>query len=139
MGIRAGRETEDFIFEVEHIGMDMDFHHPRGRDLGLDASVVEAFELEREHAEIFIQNASGTAFSADELLDWFLLQTGTTLADHLPQGALDKAEQTGQTQVYVPFPIRFEPGNFSMRTEDGIQDLSALKLMAKVTLHKRGG
>ena len=131
--LKAGRETAEFTFEVQHIGLDMTFHHPKGRDLGLDAAVIEAFESEREHAEIFIQNATGTAFSTEELLSWFLLQTGTTLADQLPKSALDK----GEGHVFVTFPIRFEPGVFHMITEEGAQDLSALKVMSKVTIHKR--
>jgi len=131
--VKAGRKTAEFTFEVQHIGLDMAFHHPKGRDLRLDAAVIEAFETEREHAEIFIQNASGTAFSTEELLSWFLLQTGTTLADQLPKSALDK----GEGHVFVTFPIRFEEGVFHMITEEGAQDLSALKVMSKVTIHKR--
>ncbi|HEY9080338.1 hypothetical protein [Magnetovibrio sp.] len=131
--LKAGRETAEFTFEVQHIGLDMTFHHPKGRDLGLDAAVIETFESEREHAEIFIQNATGTAFSTEELLSWFLLQTGTTLADQLPKSALDK----GEGHVFVTFPIRFEQGVFHMITEEGAQDLSALKVMSKVTIHKR--
>lgn len=130
--MKVGRDTETFSFEVEHIGFDMTFHHPKGNKLQLDLSVVEAFEAERENAEIFIQNSSGTSFSADELLNWFLLQSKTTLADHMPAKALQK----GHGDTYVTFPIRFEKGTFSMLTEDGMQDLAALKLMAKVTVHK---
>lgn len=132
-GLKAGRITDTHTFEVEHIGLDMAFHHPKGRDLRLAANVVEAFETEREHAEIFIQNASGTGFSTEELLSWFLLQTGTSLADQLPKTALEK----GADHVFVTFPIRFEKGTFHMHTEEGPQDLSALKLMSKITIHKR--
>jgi len=135
--LKAGRQTAEFTFEVQHIGLDMDFHHPQGRDLKLDDAVIEAFETERENAEIFIQNASGTAFSTEELLSWFLLQTGTTLADQLPQSALAAALEKGEGHVFMTFPIRFEPGVFHMITIDGAQDLSALKVMSKVTIHKR--
>jgi len=135
--LKAGRQTEDFTFEVQHIGLDMDFHHSKGRDLKLDAQVIEAFETERENAEIFIQNASGTAFSTEELLSWFLLQTGTSLADQLPKAALDSALEKGEGHVFVTFPIRFEPGVFHMITVEGAQDLSALKVMSKVTILKR--
>jgi len=135
--VKAGRETDAFTFEVEHIGLDMTFHHPKGRDLALAPEVIEAFEAERENAEIFIQNASGTAFSTEELLSWFLLQSGTTLADQLPKSALDAALEKGEGHVFVTFPIRFEKGVFHMLTVDGPQDLSALKVMSKVTIHKR--
>jgi len=37
----------------------------------------------------------------------------------------------------VTFPIRFEPSVFHMITVEGAQDLSALKVMSKVTIHKR--
>lgn len=132
-GFQAGRTTETHTFEVEHIGLDMTFHHPKGRDLRLAPDVVEAFETERENAEIFIQNASGTGFSTEELLSWFLLQSGTSLAEQLPKTALEK----GEGHVFVTFPIRFEKGTFHMQTEEGPQDLSALKLMSKITVHKR--
>jgi len=133
MVLKAGRASADFHFEVEHIGLDMAFHHPKGRDLTLSAAVTEAFETDREHAEIFIQNTSGTAFSTEELLSWFLLQSGTSLADQLPRSALEK----GTGHVFVTFPMRFEKGTFHMHTEHGAQDLSALKVMSKVTIHKR--
>ncbi|MCW8916531.1 MAG: hypothetical protein OQK24_11860 [Magnetovibrio sp.] len=135
--MRAGRETEQFSFDVQHIGLDMDFHHPKGRNLRLDDKVVEQFETDREHAEIFIQNASGDSFSTEELLSWFLLQTQTTLAQHVPQKALKDALETGSGHVFVTFPIRFEANTFHMITEEGPQDISALKVMSKVTIQRR--
>ncbi len=135
--MKAGRETEQFTFEVQHIGLDMDFHHPKGRNLRLDEKVVEQFETDREHAEIFIQNASGDGFSTEELLSWFLLQTGTTLAQHVPQKALKDALEKGKGHVFVTFPIRFEQNTFHMITEEGPQDLSALKVMSKVIIQRR--
>lgn len=135
MTVQAGRETEDFVFTVEHVGMDMEFYHPQGRTLKLAPAVVEAFEREREDAEIFIQNSSGTGFSSDEILSWFLLQTRTTLAQHLPPSALEK----GEGHVLLTVPLRFEVGTFHMATEAGEVDLSALKLMCKVTIGPRNG
>jgi len=137
VSLKAGRESEQFTFEVEHIGLDMDFHHPKGRGLRLAPDVIEAFETEREHAEIFIQNTSGDGFSTEELLSWFLLQTGSTLAQHLPQTTLKGAMEKGEGHVFVTFPIRFEQGTFHMQTEEGAQDIAALKLMSKVTIKKR--
>ncbi|MBL4615016.1 MAG: hypothetical protein JKY27_09110 [Magnetovibrio sp.] len=131
--MKVGRHTPELNFEVEHVGFDMTFYHPRGDRLQVDFEVIEAFEAEREHAEIFIQHGTGTPFSADELLNWFLLQTGTTLADHLPAKALKK----GEGVVHLTIPIRFEKSTFHMLTEDGEQDLSALKLMTKISINKR--
>ena len=122
-------------FEVEHVGLDVDFHHPQGRNLKLSTQTISAFETEREHAEIFVQNASGTGFSCDEILNWFLLQTKTTLADHLPAEARTKPG----SHVMLTVPIRFEAGTFHMATEDGNVDLSALKLMCKVAVIERNG
>lgn len=133
--MKAGRETADFFFEVEHVGLDVDFYHPQGRNLKLADAVVEAFEALREDAEIFVQNASGTGFSCDEMLSWFLLQTRTTLAAHLPPQALKR----GNGHVMLTVPVRFEPGTFHMNTEAGDVDLSALKLMCKVTVVPRNG
>lgn len=135
MTLQAGRETRDFVFDVEHVGLDVDFHHPQGRNLKLAEEVVDAFELERENAEIFVQSSSGTGFSCDEILSWFLLQTGTTLAEHLPPQALEQ----GDGKVMLTVPIRFEPGMFHMATEAGEVDLSALKLMCKVSIRRRNG
>ena len=135
----AQRDSDDFTFTVEHVGVDLDFHHPRGRDLNPAPDVVEAFERDREHAEIFIQNSSGLGFSCDEILDWFLLQSGSTLADHMPQGALENARHgDSATKVMLTVPIRLAPGTFHMATEDGAVDLAALKLMCKVSVHARG-
>ena len=137
MVMKAGRESAEFTFDVQHIGLDMDFHHPKGRQLRLADTVVEQFEQDREHAEIFIQNASGDGFSTEELLSWFLMQTQTTLAQHVPEKALKDALDTGTGHVFVTFPIRFEKNTFHMLTEDGAQDLSALKVMSKVIIEKR--
>lgn len=135
MTVQVGRESEEFLFVVEHVGLDVDFYHPQGHNLKLAETVVEAFEHEREHAEIFVQHSSGAGFSCDEILSWFLLQTGTTLAQHLPPTSLEN--RTGQVMLTVP--IRFEPGMFYMNTEAGEMDLSALKLMCKVTFTSRNG
>ena len=135
MSFQAGRETNDFVFVVEHVGLDVNFHHPQGNTLKLAAEVVTAFEATREDAEIFVQHASGTSFSCDEILSWFLLQTGTTLADHLPLHTLN----VGTGQVMLTVPIRFEQGQFYMATEVGDVDLSALKLMCKVNITRRNG
>lgn len=129
----AKRDTDTHTFDVEHVGVDLNFHHPKGPNLEPAAEVVEAFEQDREHAEIFIQNSSGTAFSCDEILDWFLLQSQTTLADHVPPGALDK----DGAKVMLTVPIRLEPGTFHMHTREGDADMSALKLLCKVTVHAR--
>jgi hypothetical protein len=133
--MKAGRETAEFFFDVEHVGLDVDFYHPQGRSLKLADGVIEAFEAQREDAEIFVQNSSGTGFSCDEMLSWFLLQTRTTLAAHLPPQALER----GHGQVMLTVPIRFEPRTFHMSTETGEVDLCALKLMCKVTLVPRNG
>lgn len=127
------RDTDTHTFDVEHVGVDLDFHHPKGRDLEPAPEVVARFEQDREHAEIFVQNSSGTAFSCDEILDWFLLQSGTSLAAHLPGGALEK----DGAKVMLTVPIRFDPGTFHMHTREGDVDLAALKLMCKVTVHER--
>ena len=115
-------------FHVTHIGFEMAFHHALGADLNPAPNVIEAYEADKEHAEIFIQNSSGTAFSQAEMLNWFLLQTRTTLAEHLPPKALDATAEP----VLLTVPIRFKPGTFHMQTEAGAQDLSHLKLMCKV-------
>lgn len=133
--LRPGRETADLVFIVEHVGLDVDFHHPQGRNLKLADSAVEAFEQHRENAEIFVQHSSGLRFSCDEMLSWFLLQTGTTLGDHLPPHTL---ENSGG-QVMLTVPIRFVPGMFFMGTEAGAVDLSALNLLCKVTITARNG
>lgn len=132
--MKAQRDTATHTFDVEHVGVDLDFHHPKGRALEPAPGVVQAFERDREHAEIFVQNSTGTAFSCDEILDWFLLQSHSTLADHLPEGALDK----DGAKVMLTVPIRLTPGTFHMPTEEGDVDLAQLKLLCKVTVHARG-
>ncbi len=128
--MKAGRETSEHTFRVEHIGFEADFYHPQGKNLKLGTDTVERYEMQKEDAEIFIQHASATAFNSDEILSWFLLQTNTTLADHLPQPSLGKPSM-GQP-VFVTFPIRFDQGVFHMDTEHGSQDLRALNLLVRV-------
>jgi len=120
---------------VQHIGLDINFHHPRGSGLKLADEVVELYESDKEHAEIFTQVSSGTTFSQVEILSWFLLQTRTEIQDHLPMESRQK--QNGD--VFMTFPIRFKPGTFHMPTEDGNVDLSQLKLMCKITISDRDG
>ena len=128
--MQAGRETADFIFAVEHIGFEADFHHSKGKKLALSESVISAFESEKDDAEIFIQNASSTPFSSDEILSWFLLQTNTSLDKHLPADALERSGG----DVFVTFPIRFEEGVFHMETVEGNVDLRLLNLLVKVSI-----
>lgn len=118
---------ENFTFRVQHVGMDAGFYHPEGRDLPLSREVVEAFERDRENAEIFIQSSTDTAFSCAEMLKWFLLQSRTTIVDHLPR----KAPAPGK--ILLTVPIRFSRGTFYMRTQAGDTDICALKLMLTIT------
>lgn len=115
-------------YRIEHIALDMAFHNQGRAQISPAAAVVEAFEGDKEHAEIFIQTATNESFSQIEILNWFLLQTRTTIADHLPPGAF-----ATDKPVFVTFPVRFEPGTFHMQTTAGIGDISHLKLMCKVT------
>jgi len=118
-------------YAVEHIGLDMAFHHPRGSSLKLANEVIEIYETDKEHAEIFVQTATDTAFSPVEMLNWFLMQTKTTVADHFPKGT----QPSEGHPVLMTFPIRFENGTFTLKTEEGATDLSHLKLMCKITLN----
>ena len=131
--MQAGRETADFIFAAEHIGFEADFHHLQGKELALSAGVISTFEAEKDDAEIFIQNASGTPFSSDEILSWFLLQTNASLDKHLPQDALER----GGGDVFVTFPIRFEEGVFHMETVEGNVDLRLLNLLVKISIVRK--
>lgn len=135
--IKAGRETEEFLFDVVHIGMDMEFYHELGRDLNLTEDTYESFDEDRENAQIFVQNSTGTAFSCDEILNWYLIQSRTNLDRHLPPHALEGAREKGEYMIFVTFPIRFKPGMFHMATVEGEQDLSHLKLLVQITAKRR--
>lgn len=128
--MQAGRETDDFIFVAEHIGFEADFYHKLRKKLALSEKVISAFEAEKDDAEIFIQRPSNTCFSSDEILSWFLLQTGTTIANHLPKDAMER----GSGDVFVTFPIRFNEGVFYMETAEGKVDLALLHLLVKVSI-----
>ncbi|MBL4692835.1 MAG: hypothetical protein JKY92_05845 [Magnetovibrio sp.] len=117
-------------YSVEHIALDMEFYHEHSSTLRPASHVVKAFEHDKEHAEIFMQKKTGTAFSQVEILNWFLLQTQTTIADHLPKNS---PENSPENPIFLAFPIRFKENTFSVQTEEGEQDLSHLKLMCKIT------
>ena len=137
MTLQAGRESERFTFETEHIGFEVDFYHPEGKALALSEAVVRLYEAEKENAEIFTQvtsaPGSNTAFNSDEILSWFLLQSATSLAEHLPPKTMESAPASG-TEVFVTFPIRFEDGTFTMSTAAGDVAMKALKLMVRVRI-----
>jgi len=120
-------------YTVEHIALDIAFYHPCSTDLPIAEEVVEIYEVQKEHAEIFTQKETGVTFSQVEILNWFLMQTQTTIADHLPKAPNDDKPK------FITFPIRFEPNTFSMQTAEGEQDLSHLKLMCKVILLNTDG
>lgn len=129
VSIRKG-ENPMSPYTVEHIALDMEFYHAHSTSLRPDESIIETFEHDKEHAEIFLQKDTQTAFSQVEILNWFLLQTQTSIEDHLPKDAPPPKQGAS---MMVTFPIRFAKNTFSMQTEDGEQDLSHLKLMCKVT------
>ncbi|MDH5187414.1 MAG: hypothetical protein OEW37_00495 [Rhodospirillaceae bacterium] len=131
--MQAGRETKDLRFAVQHIGFEADFYHPLGKGLTLSENVVSAFEDEKDDAEIFIQTASNTHFSSDEILSWFLLQTNTSLDGHIPPDALER----GGGDIFVTFPIRFDEGVFHMETLQGNVALRALSLLVKVSIVRK--
>ncbi|MEE9545011.1 MAG: hypothetical protein V3V55_05400 [Rhodospirillales bacterium] len=122
----------EFDFMLHHIGFEADYHHPDSGNLQLSRQTVDAYENEKGGAEIFFQNATGEGFSSQHLLDWFLAQTRTTIADYLPP---DGAVKEGG--CYVTLPIKFQEGHFHMMTAAGAADLKTLKLYVRITVRPR--
>ncbi len=116
-------------WRINHLGFQAEYYHPDSDSLELPRQTVDLYENKKEEAEIFIHNADGGGFNSRELLHWFLIQTGTELTDHLPNGA----EKVDGGPVFVTFPIRFRENTFHMITDAGTTDLKALGLFVTVT------
>ncbi len=116
-------------WHIDHLGFQAEYYHPDGEGLELPHETIDLYENNKEEAEIFIHNDDGLGFNSRELLHWFLIQTGTQLADHLPSAA--KKGDGGAS--FVTFPIRFRENTFHMMTDAGATDLKALSLLVAVT------
>lgn len=112
---------------VEHVGLEADFDHPKGRNLALSGDTAHAFEQDREHADIFTQVSTGALFSTTDMLNWFLLQSDSQLEDHLAATA-----GASNRPVLLTIPIRFGPEPFTMETVDGVVALRGLKLLLRI-------
>ncbi len=116
-------------FRIDHLGFQAEYYHPDGEGLELPRETVDLYENKKEEAEIFIHTADGAGFNSRELLHWFLIQTGTRLADHLPAAA-----KSGDGGAFlVTFPMRFRKNSFHMITDAGATGLKALSLLINVT------
>ena len=73
----------DFEFEIKHVGFSADFYDVEPDDL--PELTKRLYEQNRDTARIFVQNRDGVAFSAAEMLSWFLEKSGTSLQDHVPR------------------------------------------------------
>lgn len=118
------------ISSVKHIGFEVKYHHPDSDALELPPATVDHYENKKEKARIFIQSGEEEAFSSVELLEWFLLQTKTSLTDHLPKDAGEW--QDGR--CFVAFPMRFPENMFHMTTSAGRTGMKSLKLLIQVTV-----
>ncbi|MBO33691.1 MAG: hypothetical protein CMM74_12070 [Rhodospirillaceae bacterium] len=121
-----------FDFTLHHIGFETDYYYHDSGNLQLSTQTIDSYENKKEGAEIFFQNATGEGFSSQHMLAWFLTQSRTTIADHLPPPGKIKAGR-----CYLTLPIKFQEGHFHMMTASGVADLKTLKLYVRVTAHAR--
>ncbi len=122
------RVAGELDFMLQHIGFETDYYHPDSGNLQLSLQTIDAYENEKGCAEIFFQNTTGEGFSSQHLLDWFLAQTRTTIADYLPPKGVAK-----EGGCCVTLPIKFREGHFHMRMAAGAADLKTLKLYVRIS------
>lgn len=112
---------------LRHVGLDIDYDHPDSAAIKLTSDVEDSYGIDKEHAAIFIETASGDEFSADELLRGYLRRSGKPLAGHLP-------DMTGRNRMAAGFPIRFPENTFHMMTDRGAVPIKTLVIAVEVTV-----
>lgn len=118
-------------FEIRHIGLEIDFHHPESDVLRLSHDIEDAYGIDKEKAAIFTEWASDLTFSSEDMLEWYLTRSQKSLAEHFPDGPVEGDEPR---RLAITFPIQFPENTFHMMTDRGAVDIKALKLAVEVTL-----
>lgn len=113
--------------DIIHLGFEAEYFHPCSDDLELPQATVDAYENRKGDAAIFIKTATGKTYSSRGILQWFLTETATTLADHLPA----KTENSAGGRRYATLPLTFPEGRFHMTTDAGATGLKSLKLIVE--------
>lgn len=115
-------EVEGFL--LEHVGVEVDFHHPKGRDLKVSAKTEELYGMEKEVAAIFVRSRDGERFSPDDMLKVFLSRSEAPLAEFVVEGTPGR----GKAVARAVFPMTFPEGMMHMETEEGDVDVKTLKI-----------
>jgi hypothetical protein len=116
---------------IRHIGLEIDFHHPESDKLRLSHQIEDDYSIDKERAAIFTETATVQVLNCEDMLDWYLMQSQTTLADHLPARTYGESEPRRRA---VTFPLHFPEGTFHMMTDRGAVDIKTLRLAIEVTL-----
>ena len=118
----------DFQIEIRHVGFDVEFYDAEPADL--PEFTKRLHEQNKDTARIFVQNRDGVAFSAAEMLAWYLKKQNTELTDHVPPNEI-KPEGCEFT---INFPINFTRDSFHMVTDEGPVDIKRLELAVRFFL-----
>ena len=117
-------------YSITHIGMEIVFHHPESEKLRLSRDTEDKYGVDKEHARIFMENASGQTFNAKEMLAGYIKSSGKHFGEHIPARP-DGNEQP--RRMAVTFPIQFNKKTFHMMTNKGIFDIKTLRLAVEVS------
>jgi len=135
--VKEGRGRTDFKYSIRHLNFEPQFFDDRPPNLKLQDAVRKRYSKNANTAQIFIQNRDDGAFSAAEMLSWFLKKSNTSLEDHVPGEELAKALTGGTRRFRVSFPINLTRGSFHVMTNNGPMDLKRLTLLVEYTIEPK--
>lgn len=119
-------------YSIRHIGLDMDFYHPESESLKLTRGIEDSYSIDKEKAVIFIETASDSGYSPEDLLQWYFAGSKKALAEHLP--ARPAAAAGSSSRLAIVFPIQFPPETFHIMTDRGRVDIKTLRLAVEVSV-----
>lgn len=129
----TGVETTPYgHLRLLHVGLDIDYYHPDGKDLRLSREVEDAYGLDKERAKIFTHNRDRSLFDSKKLLETWLRAKGRTLNDYIPEKFMAERKP-----YIVVVPLKFPEGLFSIETVQGPVDVKAVNIAVQVMLPER--
>ncbi len=124
-----------FRFKIEYTDFKAEFYHEA--DPLIPDSTTELFRKNPNDVAIFIQIRTKQAFTAPQMLAWYLHKTGSELKDYIPDEATEAAGKTGEGVSKHRFPMAFDRGSFQMMTDHGQIDLKHLTLFVVFRVHPK--
>ena len=112
--------------DLRHVDCQLELY-TAGTPPSLTQATVDAYNLSKDIAEIFIRNSDGVRASPASFLQYIIDTKGEGLAEQVP----DCAKVPGNV-FRVSFPLRFKEGEFHVETTAGNLDIRQLTLVVEI-------